>query len=155
MTSDLRLSLKDVAVVRGERVLVERLTIACAAGEALVVLGRNGSGKSSLLRSIAGLLRTGAGGIELSPEDDDKPVGQRAHLVTGRDPLKAVETVGETLTAWSRLFGSDTAAAQTGDADCVRQALADWNLDALRDAPCGILSSGQRRRTSLARLSLT
>ena len=61
-----RLSATDLACRRGERLLFRGLSFALSAGEALQVIGPNGTGKSSLLRILAGLLRPEAGTIELN-----------------------------------------------------------------------------------------
>jgi heme exporter protein A len=155
VNSATRLTVSNLAIIRSERLLFRDLSIQLDAGDTLVVSGTNGAGKSSLLRAIAGLLAPAAGTISLMPNDEDMPVGQRLHFVGVRDPLKAVETVGETLVAWCELFDGRVHDADPAFDDPVHHTLTDWNLAALRDVPCGALSSGQRRRTSLARLSLT
>jgi heme exporter protein A len=155
VSSACRLSVSNLAIIRGERLLFRDLSITLDAGEALVITGTNGAGKSSLLRAIAGLLSPAAGTIALTPEDEDRVVGQRLHLVTARDPLKSVESVEETLTAWCEMFDGRVVDSDPDYDDPVHHALIDWNIASLKAVPCGALSSGQRRRTSLARLSLT
>ena len=60
----LLLRVEEAALVRGGRLLFERLGLTLAAGEAAHVTGPNGSGKSSLIRMVAGLLRPSAGRVE-------------------------------------------------------------------------------------------
>ncbi|MDI1363694.1 MAG: ATP-binding cassette domain-containing protein, partial [bacterium] len=55
--------IQDLAITRGERRLFSGLDLALRAGEAVVLTGRNGAGKTSLLRAVAGLLRPEAGQI--------------------------------------------------------------------------------------------
>jgi heme exporter protein A len=155
VSSAVRLSVSNLALIRGERLLFKDLSFDLAAGEALLVAGANGAGKSSLLRAVSGLLSPAAGQVVLTPAADELSVGQRLHLVTSRDPLKAVETVQETLNTWCEFFDGRV---HDGDPELdnpVHHALRDWNLTDLASIPCGALSSGQRRRMSLARLSLT
>ena len=59
-----RISATDLACRRGERLLFRGLSFALGAGEALQVVGPNGTGKSSLIRILAGLLRSEAGSVE-------------------------------------------------------------------------------------------
>jgi len=72
---------RDLACVRGERLIFESLSFSVAAGGALLLTGRNGSGKSSLLRLLAGLLPAVRGQLLFGGEDvaDDLP-GYRADL---------------------------------------------------------------------------
>ena len=51
------LHIENLAVQRGERVLFHGLTLSLAAGEAVALTGANGAGKTSLLRTVAGLIR--------------------------------------------------------------------------------------------------
>ena len=125
------LVVRDLAVVRGGRVLVEGLSFAVAPGGALIVTGPNGVGKSSLLRFLAGLGR-GEGGVE-RPE--------RVALMAEAATLDAERTLAEALGFWSRLDGGDSGAA-----------LAEVGLAGLADVPVRMLSTGQRRRAALARV---
>lgn len=134
--------------VRGGRTVFSRLSFRIAAGEALVLLGRNGAGKSSLLRLIAGLLRPAAGTIVLNGSDAELSVGEQAHYLGHQDALKPSLSVRENLAFWASFL----AGTKAGGADAVADALAAVGLDDLAELPAGYLSAGQRRRLSLARL---
>lgn len=121
------------------------LEFALRPGGALVLAGRNGAGKTSLLRLMAGLLPPADGTLEWNAAPLD-PDAHRARLryVGHADALKAALTVRENLSFWSAFDGG-------GD---VGAALAGFGLSAQAEAPARFLSAGQRRRTALARLLL-
>jgi len=133
--------------VRGERLVFSGLDFALEPGGALILAGRNGSGKTSLLRLMAGLAPYRAGELAW----DDGPVADdrerhfaRLRYVGHLDAVKPVLTVRENLDFWARLGGGDGAAAL--------DALARFGLERLADVPARYLSAGQRHRLSLSRL---
>ncbi len=129
-----RLALHDVACLRGDRLLFEGLGFALGPGDALLVTGRNGAGKSSLLRMIAGLLAPAAGRIEREG---------RVTLAAEAAALDSDRTLRAALGFWASLDGaSDQALAY---------AMAAMELDALGEVPVAMLSTGQRKRAVLAR----
>lgn len=140
----MRLSALDLTCRRGSRELFAGLGFSLAPGEALVVTGRNGSGKSSLLRLIAGLLPPAAGRITLEGGDAELSIAEQAHYLGHQDALKPSLTVGENLRFWSDWLGP----AENPPA----RALEQMGLGELADLPAAYLSAGQRRRLSLARL---
>jgi heme exporter protein A len=140
----MRLSAAGLACTRGNREVFSGLDFYVSGGEMLVVRGRNGAGKTSLLRLIAGLIRPAAGLIALEAGDPELTVPEQAHYVGHQDALKTSLSVEENLAFWARYLG----AATIGIADALRAT----GLDALADLPAAYLSAGQRRRLSLARL---
>ncbi len=117
-------------------------------GGALVVRGANGSGKTSLLRLLAGLLPPAAGSVLWSGRDvraDRESWGRAMRYVGHRDAVKPLLTVAENVAFQARMAGG-------GGALRVGAALEAFGLAALADAPARFLSAGQRRRTALARL---
>ena len=142
----MRLSGSALACVRSGREVFAGIAFTVAAGEALLVLGRNGAGKSSLLRMIAGLVRIAAGRLDLAGGDPDLTLGEQAHYVGHQDAVKGALTVKENLAFWARYLG--------GAADDVTlgTALEAMGLVPLADLPAAYLSAGQKRRLSLARL---
>jgi len=141
----MRLSGDGLACIRGGRDVFTELSFSVAAGEALIVTGANGSGKTSLLRIIAGLLRLAAGKLDLAGGPADATIGEQAHYLGHQDALKPALTVEENLAFWSRYLGPSTTPN-------ISAALAAVGLDGLADIPSGYLSAGQRRRLSIARL---
>ena len=137
--------------IRGDRKVFEGLSFAVTAGEVLVLSGTNGSGKSSLLRVMAGLLRPAAGRILHSgAEIRDDPDAHRAdlHYVGHQDAIKPALSVAENVTFWAALHGKR-------NDEAVQAALLAFDLRDLADLPGRLLSSGQRRRANLARLAAT
>ena len=139
----MRLEGSGLACVRGGREVFSGLGFALSGGEALLVTGRNGAGKSSLLRMIAGLLRIAGGQLAVTGADPEKTLAEQAHYLGHQDALKPALTVAENLTFWARYLGG---------AEPAPAALATTGLAVLADLPAAYLSAGQRRRLSIARL---
>ncbi len=140
----MRLLGSDLACFRGGRQVFAALSFAVAAGEALVVLGPNGVGKSSLLRLLAGLVARAGGALSLEGGDPELTIAEQAHYLGHQDALKPSLTVEENLTFWSRYLG--------GRAGELAEALAAVGLEGIAHLPAAYLSAGQRRRLSIARL---
>ena len=141
-------SIADLAIARGDRLLFSGFNLEARAGEAIALVGRNGAGKTSLLRAIAGLIRPHAGRISFQgaagPADADDARGLGLHLLGHHDGLKPGRTAWDELVFQARWTGGGEASVR---AACVR-----LDLDRLRDLEVRKLSAGQRRRVSLARL---
>ena len=143
MADTLTLSANALVCQRGGRTVFRDLDFKVAAGEALLVTGRNGAGKSSLLRMIAGLIRIAGGTLSLAGADQERSIGEQAHYLGHSDALKPSLTVEENLAFWTAWLEG------TGD---TIQALKAVSLDSLATLPAAYLSAGQRRRLSIARL---
>ncbi|KYK46965.1 heme ABC exporter ATP-binding protein CcmA [Bradyrhizobium sp. 191] len=140
----MRLSGHGLRCVRGGREVFAGLEFAAASGQAVAVTGRNGSGKTSLLRLIAGLLVPAAGTIALDGGDAELTVPEQCHYLGHRDALKPALSVAENLVFWADFLG--------GERSDAAENLAKVGLDHATHLPAGFLSAGQRRRLSLARL---
>ncbi|WP_029583117.1 heme ABC exporter ATP-binding protein CcmA [Bradyrhizobium sp. URHD0069] len=143
----MRLSGRGVRCVRGGREVFSGLDFEASSGEALAVTGRNGSGKTSLLRQIAGLLTVAGGSIGLEGGETELTLAEQAHYLGHRDALKPALSVTENLSFW-RDFLDD----QAGQAFNPTDSLAAVGLDHALHLPAAYLSAGQRRRLSIARL---
>ncbi len=142
----MRLEGSDLACVRGGREVFAGVGFSAGDGEALLVTGRNGAGKSSLLRMIAGFVRVAGGRLELTGGDPERTLAEQAHYLGHQDALKPSLTALENLAFWASYLGG-SAAGQSPMA-----ALAAVGLDGLASLPAAYLSAGQRRRLSIARL---
>lgn len=139
-----RLVCEHLACTRGGREVFTGLDFEVASGRALAVTGRNGVGKSSLLRIIAGLLPAAVGSVRFEGGDTELSLREQAHYLGHRDPIKPALSVIENLSFWRSYLG--------GEAADLVAALAATGLGALADLPAAFLSAGQRRRLSIARL---
>src|SRR6266704_4812253 len=96
----MRLLGRGVCCVRGGREVFSGVDFEAASGEALAVTGPNGSGKTSLLRLIAGLLAVSGGSIGLEGGEAELSLPEQAHYLGHRDALKPALSVTENLAFW-------------------------------------------------------
>lgn len=131
------LTVTNLAIARGGVPVLEGLSFTLEPGHALVVRGPNGIGKTTLLRTLAGLQPPIKGQID-GVEDTIAYAGHS-------DGIKPTLTVAENLTFWAQVFGVSS----------IKPALAAYELDDLADRYAGNLSAGQKRRLGLSRLLVT
>src|SRR5512135_1684699 len=152
MQQTAKLEIIDIACERGDHRLFAGLSFSLSAGELMQVQGANGSGKTSLLRTLCGFIMPEAGEIRWHGSDI-RELGEEycaelvylGHLNSIKDELNALENLR----------------INAGLAGCViddKQALAALRRMGLRGKellPVKVLSQGQRRRVALARLLVT
>jgi heme exporter protein A len=145
-----KLTADDLALFRGDRCLFKHLSFALNPGELLILEGSNGSGKTSLMRAIVGMIELEAGEIlwdgipvRTNRQDFHGSLVWMAHRVG----LKADLTLVENLR-----FESALRPASSKDMESVLERL---SIDRLTRLPMRSLSAGQQRRVSLARMLLS
>lgn len=147
------LCLHDVTVMRGGRLVLDRIGLSLSPGEALLLTGPNGSGKSTLLRFIAGLCPAQGGTIcmaetERSAEKREPDLALDLAYLGHQDALKPGLSLRENLSLEARLCSGENPEAALEDA------FAQLDLALLADLPSRLLSAGQKRRGALARVLL-
>ncbi len=131
------LTVTDLEISRGGRAVLEGVSFELVPGAALILRGPNGVGKTTLLRTVAGLQPAAGGHIS--------GAGETMAYAGHSDGLKSMLTVAENLAFWAAVFG------RAG----IGEALAAFDLRDLAERPAGTLSAGQKRRLGLARLMVT
>ncbi len=140
----------DLGCERDARLLFEHLELQLKAGDLLQVAGPNGSGKTSLLRLLCGLMPPAEGEVRLNGQP---LAGQRAHLARHLLWIGHAAGIKDVLTPLENLAWL-CALNQRADRAAVWQALEQVGLQGFEDVPCHTLSAGQQRRVALARLYL-
>ena len=131
------LTVLDLDIARAGVPVLQGVSFNLRQGQALVLRGPNGIGKTTLLRTIAGLQPAASGRISV----DDQAVAYAAHA----DGVKSTLSVAENLGFWASVFGTRT----------VAEAIAAFDLAPIADRRAAHLSAGQKRRLGLARLLVT
>ena len=144
MPDPTQLTVKDLACIRGGRTVFERLGFSLKKGAGMELTGPNGTGKSSLLRILAGLIPPAGGSVALEGGLPDTSIGEQCHYVGHLNGIKRAFTVRENLAFWAGYLGG-------GD---IEAGLAAFGLADIDDIPAALLSAGQARRLGLARLKL-
>ncbi len=139
----MQLTAENLVCSRDGREVFAGVNFSVPGGEALVVTGRNGAGKSSLLRILAGLISIAAGRLALTGAENDATLAEQSHYLGHQDAVKPSLSVSENLRFWAEFLGGR---------DAIEAALEAVDLVPLADLPAAYLSAGQRRRLSIARL---
>lgn len=130
------LTVADLSCARGGVPVLEGVGFEVASGHALILRGPNGIGKTTLLRTLAGLQPAISGTVDF-PEDEGA-------YASHADGIKTALTVTENLKFWADVHG----------APLPEGILETFDLADLRDRLGGTLSAGQKRRLGLARLGV-
>lgn len=135
----------SLCVFRGDRLVLDDVSLRLGAGDAMLLTGPNGAGKSTLLRVLAGLRKPDSGQLTWEGQsifEDRAAHAERVAYIGHQDALKPGLSVTENLHLFARPGAS------------MADALEAMDLCALADLPARLLSAGQKRRTALARVLL-
>lgn len=126
------ISARNLACIRGGRVVLEGLSFDVARGQAVRIAGPNGSGKTTLLKTLAGIRRADAGELQIV---DAHGVSYCGHA----NPVKTRLSVVENIRYWMAMQGGKFHPS----------ALATLDITSLADMNVEVLSAGERRRLAL------
>lgn len=139
------LEINNLALQRGDRLLVRDLSFEIKSGEAIELRGANGTGKTTLLRAIAGFHNPIFGEIKFKGNEDWANCDFLMYL-GHNDAIKANESVEQQLNFWADFFSSPRAK--------IAEISARLNINRILPIQGGGLSAGQRRRVAIARIML-
>jgi heme exporter protein A len=141
----------NLECVRGDRLLFSNLNIQIPLGQILQIEGRNGCGKTSLLRLLSGVMLPAEGHILWKGQDISK---DRSVFNSDAAYLGHHNGIKGELSALENLHFAQALATPKNDSDLYK-ILARLSLAGFEDIPCRHLSAGQNRRVALARLLAT
>jgi heme exporter protein A len=143
----MKLIVENLSIHRATQEIVSDISFELTSGEALIVTGENGSGKSTTLRGIAGLIPLNAGSVKLLDENGKQFEGETreyCHYLGHQNGMKPSLTVRENLDFWQKFCGEPDLT--------IEEALDEVDLAHTIDLPFSYLSAGMKRRVSIARL---
>ncbi len=141
----MRFIVDNLSCVRGGRRIFEGVSFALNSGEGLQLKGPNGSGKTSLLRTLAGFIKASVGSIEIEDGKSDLSVKEHCHYFGHLNGVKHGYTVEENVKFYQDFLGGAEDAT-------THEVLSAFGLQDLWHIPAQILSAGQKRRLGLTRL---
>ncbi|WP_137157222.1 heme ABC exporter ATP-binding protein CcmA [Rhizobium sp. FKL33] len=146
----MRLEAREIAANRGGERLFSAVSFELASGECLILKGKNGTGKSTLIRTVAGLLPLEEGSVTLTLDDGATAprAAEACHYLGHRNAMKRELTVEENLQFWKSFFGD----YRNGSGMEIDEAADALGLIGLLHLPFGYLSAGQQRRMAMAKL---
>ena len=143
---------KNIAKSFGQRVILRKIDIQLNKGEMLGLLGSNGTGKSTFMNIVLGLLKPDYGDIFLDRiKLTTLPIHERSKIGIGYLPQQT--SIFRGLTVYENLLGIAKIIKKNVDEqkDIVEKLMAEFSITHLRDVKATALSGGERRRTEIAR----
>ena len=136
---------QNLRCVRGDSIVFDHLGFGLQEGTLLLLKGANGTGKTTLLKILSGLLSPDSGDIlwDNQPIRDNNEFKHELMVIGHKSGVKNDATVYENLEFWAKLYDTEL---------LIPAALSFYNLNRFSDVPAAQLSAGWQRRIALARL---
>ena len=140
-----KLSIKNLACKRGSRIVFEKISFEVKSGQTFLIKGSNGSGKTSLMRTLAGYIKPHEGGIFTDGKNIDANDNEYFQFIGEKNALKNNLSVEKNIVLWSLLFNASID---------INDLLKKFSLTNFINEDVSTLSDGQKKRLSLSKLFL-
>jgi len=137
-----KLTIKNLACKRGSNIIFDKISFEIKSGQTFLIKGSNGSGKTSLIRTIAGFIKPHEGEIFFDNRNDN----ENFQFIGEKNALKDNLSVKNNIILWSLLFNASIN---------IDDFLKIFKLNSFINQDVATLSDGQKKRLSLSRLFLT
>ena len=134
----MHIELSNICCARGGQAVLQNVSFSLGLGKCVLLRGGNGTGKTTLLKTLAGLASPSSGRLKIDPDS--------AVFLAHSNGLKPALSVAENLHFWARIYCADKTQ--------LASVITDLHLTALRDYPAHTLSAGQCRRVAFGRILL-
>jgi ABC-2 type transport system ATP-binding protein len=151
LATDLALEVDAVRKQYGDTVAVDGISFAVQVGEIVGLLGPNGAGKTTTINMVLGILQPTAGSIRIEGID---LATRRSQALAHTNFAAVYAALPGNLTVWQNLRFFSLLYDVAGGAKRIESLLQQYELQSLRDARAGVLSSGEQTRLALAKAAL-
>ena len=134
----MHIELSNICCARGGQAVLQNVSFSLGLGQCVLLRGGNGTGKTTLLKTLAGLANPSSGRLKIDAES--------SVFLAHSNGLKPALSVAENLHFWARIYYADKTQ--------LASVITDLHLTALRDYPAHTLSAGQCRRVAFGRILL-
>ena len=140
-----KLSIKNLACKRGSRIIFDKISFEIKSGQTFLIKGSNGSGKTSLMRTLGGYIKPHEGEIFVDGKNIDISDSAYFQFIGEKNALKNNLSVKNNIILWSLLFNTSID---------INDLLKNFSLTNFINKDVATLSDGQKKRLSLSKLFL-